>query len=155
MFTLNCHGLQLARTSPRSSGDVRSKMKQGWLLLVTLCTEIGLMAIGCSGPEANLVITAPATVVAGSPLTVTVSAKVNGRPDTIFNSVIHFSSSDPTAVLPPDYVYTEADAGSHAFTNGVMLMTIGSQSVTATDTATSFLTATANVTVSSESSTGQ
>jgi hypothetical protein len=115
-----------------------------------LCTATGWMALGCSGPVANLVVTAPDSVVAGSPFTVTVSAKVNGRPDAIFNSVIHFTSSDPTAVLPPDYAYTEADAGSHTFTNGVTLMTVGSQSVKATDTATSFLTATADVTVSGE-----
>lgn len=124
---------------------------------VGLCEHVMIAAIvtaallhnGCSGPVAHLVITAPSTAVAGSPVTVTVAAMVDQNPDTIFNSVIHFSSSDQAAVLPPDYVFTEADAGSHTFTNGVTFMTPGSQTITATDTATSFLTASTTVTVSS------
>jgi len=117
-----------------------------WMLCVAAMV---LMPLGCGGPTANLVMVAPATVATGSPFTVTVSAMVNGSPDTIFNTVIHFTSSDPAAVLPSDYVFTQADAGSHTFTNGVTLMTAGSQSVTATVPSSPVLTATAKVTVSS------
>ncbi len=113
----------------------------------------GLMTFSCGGPTANLVVTAPSTVVAGTPFTVTVSAMVNGRPDHVFNSVIHFSSSDSSAVVPEDYLFTTADAGSHTFANGITLMTAGSQHITATDTTASVLTATADVSVSSATST--
>lgn len=138
-----------ARPPGQSSGFALGNLR-GPLLLWTFCVvAMELMAFGCGGPNANLSVAAPGTVIAGAPFSVTVSAKVNGSSDTIFNSVIHFTSSDNAAVLPADYVFTEADAGSHTFTNGVTLMTTGKQSITATDTATSFLTASASVTVSS------
>jgi hypothetical protein len=60
---------------------------------------------------------------------VTVTATINGKPDTIINSTVHFTSSDPAALLPPDYYFTRADAGSHTFTNGFTLMTPGNQTI--------------------------
>ena len=59
----------------------------------------------------------------------TVTALINGQPDTIINSPVHFTSSDPGALLPPDYLFTTADAGSHTFTNGFILMTTGNQTI--------------------------
>ena len=44
---------------------------------------------------------------------------------------IHFSSTDPNAILHPDYTFTAADGGTRGFE--VALRTAGSQSVTATD----------------------
>jgi len=106
-----------------------------------------LVACSCASPVAILQISAPSSVVAGSPFTVTVTALASGRRDTIFNSPIHFTSSDSAAVLPPDYAFTAADAGSHTYTNAVTLMTVGSQSITATDPNAHTITASANVTV--------
>ncbi len=135
---------------PYQSSGFGLRNLRGPLLLWTFCAAaMELMTFGCAGPTANLVMVAPATAVAGSPFSVTVKAMVNGSPDTIFNTVIHFTSSDPAAVLPNDYVFTEGDAGSHTFTNGVTLITAGSQSVTATVPSSPVLTATAQVTVSS------
>jgi len=120
----------------------------GEVLWTATLVAAGLAAFGCSAPTANLVISAPTNAIVGTPFSVTVSAKVNGGPDTVFNSPIHFSSSDKLAVLPPDYQFKSADAGSHTFANGITLMTPGLQTVTATDGETSFLTATADVMVS-------
>jgi hypothetical protein len=106
-----------------------------------------LVAFGCGSPVAILEITAPSSAIAGSPFTVTVTAMVDGRRDTIFNSPIRFTSSDNAAVLPGFYIFTAADAGSHTYTNGVTLMTVGSQTIKATDPNASSITATANVTV--------
>ena len=53
---------------------------------------------------------------------------------------VHFTSSDPAAILPADYTFTGADGGSHAFS--VTLRTAGTRSVTATDVATATLTGT-------------
>lgn len=119
-----------------------------WRLLRTLSAAMaGLVAFGCGSPAANLEISAPSSAIAGSPFTVTVTAMVDGHRDTIFNSPIHFTGSDRAAVLPADYAFTAADAGSHTFTNGVTLMTAGSQSVRVTDIIASSITATANVSV--------
>jgi hypothetical protein len=118
------------------------------LLLWALSAAMALLvASGCGSPVAILEISAPSSAIAGSPFTVTVTAMVDGRRDTIFNSPIRFTSSDNAAVLPAFYIFTEADAGSHTYTNGVTLMTAGSQTIKATDPNASSITATANVTV--------
>jgi hypothetical protein len=59
-----------------------------------------------------------------------------------YRGTIHFTSTDAQAVLPADYTFTAADNGVHAFTNGVALKTVGSQTVTATDTVTGSITGT-------------
>jgi hypothetical protein len=118
------------------------------LRLRALSTAVaGLVAFGCGSTPASLEISTPSSAIAGSPFTVTVTAMVGKSRDRIFTSPIHFTSSDSAAVLPFDYMFTGADAGSHTFT-GVTLMTPGSQSITATDIIASSITATANVPVS-------
>jgi hypothetical protein len=126
---------------------VLGKVLPARLLWTLSAATAGLVAFGCSSPTANLEISAPSNAVVGSPFSVTVTAMVDGRKNTIFSSPIHFSSSDSAAVLPADYAFTAADAGSHIFTNGVTLMTAGSQNITVTDNIAPSLNATANVTV--------
>jgi hypothetical protein len=112
-------------------------------------TAIGLsMASGCATPHAVLTFTAPSTATAGAPFTVTVTATIDGRRDTIINSDITFTSSDPAAILPSQYRFTQADAGSHTWTNGFTLMTAGNQSVSATIFDATGINGTAEVTVS-------
>lgn len=112
----------------------------------------GLLTFGC-GTYATLHLAAPASAVTGSAFTITVSATIGTSPDKVINSPIRFTSSDPAAVLPPPYYFfTANDAGSHTFTNGVTLMTAGSQSITVTVIGAPGLTATANVTVVENSS---
>ncbi len=95
-------------------------------------------------PAASLTLTPSSTsVTAGTAFTVTLKAKdPYGNAATGYTGKVHFTSSDAAASLPADYTFTAADAGSHAFS--VTLKTAGSQSVTATDTASSGLTATAS-----------
>lgn len=124
------------------------------LLWALIAATAGFIACGCSSTTANLEISAPLTVVAGAPFSVTVSAMAAGRTDTIFNSPIHFSSSDSAAILPPDYAFTTADAGSHTF-NGVTLMTAGSQSIKVTDNIAPSLNATAKVMVTTATTESQ
>jgi hypothetical protein len=57
-----------------------------------------------------------------------------GNLATGYAGTVHFSSSDPLAVLPADYTFTGADQGVHTFT--ATLKKAGTQSLTATDTAT-------------------
>jgi hypothetical protein len=137
----------LARLSGKSARLGLGSVSAARVLWVLSTTMAGLVAFGCGSPVANLEITVLSSATVGSPFTVTVTAMVDGRRDTIFNSPIHFSSSDSAAVLPADYAFTAADAGSHTFVNGVTLMTAGSQTIKATDIIAPSITATANVTV--------
>ena len=103
------------------------------LRLCALAVTLGASTtFGCGTPHAILTLTAPPAVTAGSPFTVTVTTTIDGKPDTIINSYISFTSSDPAAVLPSQYRFTPSDAGSHTWTNGFTLMTSGSQTVSAT-----------------------
>ena len=88
-----------------------------------------MSASGCGTAHATLDFIVPSTVTAGAPFTVTVNVLYQGKPDTVINSHIHFTSSDPAAVLPPDYYFTSADAGSHTWTNGFTLFTPGKQTI--------------------------
>lgn len=97
-----------------------------WGLCVSLTAW---MMVGCATPHATLQFSAPANVTAGTPFTVTVIVLYQGKPDTVINSPIHFTSSDPKAVLPGNYYFTASDAGSHTFTNAFVLATTGSQTI--------------------------
>jgi hypothetical protein len=123
------------------SMDERSSSRSRWLrpskvlFAVRLCALTVAMSafatLGCGTAAATLDITAPATAISDSPFTVTVTVLISGKPDTVINSRIHFTSSDPSAVLPGDYYFVPADAGSHTWINGFVLMTPGSQTISA------------------------
>jgi uncharacterized repeat protein (TIGR03803 family) len=78
----------------------------------------------------------PSPTTAGLASTFTVTAlNADGTVNTGYTGTVHFSSSDPQAVLPADYTFTATDQGAHAFS--ATLKTAGTQSVAATDTANS------------------
>src|SRR5712692_8497602 len=52
--------------------------------------------------------------------------------------MVHFTSSDAQASLPANYTFVAADQGAHSFS--VTLKTVGSQSITASDTVTGSIT---------------
>lgn len=83
-------------------------------------------------------VDAPASTVAGSPMSVTVTAlDGSGRPDRRYRGTIRFTSSDPQSpVLPGEYSFHPSDNGSATFTNGVELRTAGTQTVMVADTTT-------------------
>jgi hypothetical protein len=125
---------------------------QPWALSVAVAA---LAPVGCGSPAATLEIIAPPTAIAGSPFTITVTAMVGSSRDTVINSPVQFTSSDSAAVLPGIYYFTANDAGSHTFTNGITLVTPGSQSITATVVGATALTATAKITVSAAATLAQ
>jgi trimeric autotransporter adhesin len=105
------------------------------------------MSLSCgTAGHAILEISAPSTVVAGSPFTATVTAMYNGKRDTMINGPIHFTTSDNAAALPTLYVFTAADAGSHTFT--LTLVTPGSQTMTVSDYDATPIAGTVNILVS-------
>jgi predicted outer membrane repeat protein len=86
-------------------------------------------------PSSFLVTAAVQTIPAGVSFTVTVAAvSADSSFLTGYAGTIHFSSSDPDAMLPADYTFTPADRGQHTFTEGVTLQTEGHQTVSVTGT---------------------
>ena len=88
---------------------------------------------------------APATAIAGDPVSVTVVAEnVQGTPVTSYSGTVHWTSSDTSSgvVLPADATLT---GGQGTFQ--VTLTKAGAQTVTATDTQTATLTGQASLTV--------
>jgi Putative Ig domain/NHL repeat len=82
----------------------------------------------------------PSATTAGMVQSLTLTALDDyGNIATGYTGTVHFTSTDPQAVLPADYTYSASDYGRHTFS--ASLCTAGSQSLTATDTATSTLTA--------------
>jgi hypothetical protein len=88
----------------------------------------------------------PSSSTAGASESFTVTALMSaGATWTTYTGTVHFTSSDPQAVLPTDYTFTSADQGVHTFT--VDLKTAGSQTITATDTTTGSVAGSEGITV--------
>jgi fibronectin type 3 domain-containing protein len=93
------------------------------------------------GAATHFALAISGTVTAGAPFTVTVTAfdaygnKANG-----YRGTVHFTSTDPNAVLPGNYTFTATDSGKHVFTNAFTLTKVGTQTITATDTVTGSIT---------------
>jgi hypothetical protein len=84
-------------------------------------------------PAASLTVAGfPSAVTAGGAGTFTVSIRdAFGNLLTAYTGTAHFTSRDPQAVLPADYTFTAADAGTHTFS--ATLKTAGTQPITAHD----------------------
>jgi hypothetical protein len=87
------------------------------------------------------VLTVPATVQAGVPFDVTVTAvDIFGQAALGYRGTVSFATSDPdpAVMLPPDYTFTADDQGTHTFTAAFTLVTPGDQTITASDLAGGF-----------------
>jgi hypothetical protein len=124
-------------------------------VLRTVEDMYGLPAAGASATAApitdvwrpsgasQLGVSAPSSTTAGAAFSLTVTARdTAGNTLANYLGTIHFTSSDPQAVLPADYTFTAADAGVHTFTNAAILKTSGPQSITAADKTTPGFTGT-------------
>jgi uncharacterized repeat protein (TIGR01451 family) len=79
-------------------------------------------------------------------VTLTVQNSVDSSTVTTYLGTVHITSSDTLAVLPADYTFIPSDSGVHNFQ--VTLSSLGSQTITITDTHSSGFTGTASVNVS-------
>ena len=116
-------------------------------LTVTDGTRSATATVAVSaGAAVNLALTAPATATAGSNFSVTVQARdAYGNVATGYTGTVQFTSADAAAVLPGNYAFTAADAGSATFS--VQLRTAGGRSITVADTTNAALSSTATVSV--------
>ena len=115
----------------KSSGMRLHEVSNAFQFCVLIAALASTIASGCGTAHATLDFSAPSTARRGVPFTVTVTVMYNGKPDTVINSAVQFSSSDPAAILPPAYYFTPTDAGSHTWTNGFTLSTPGNQTISA------------------------
>jgi hypothetical protein len=98
----------------------------------------------------HLQITAPASVAAGTPFTITVRALAAGNGvDDLYTGTVTFTSSDGGAVLPGNYTLTKRDLGVHTFTITLNSTSPPARTITVTDTVKGTITGTASITVNS------
>ncbi len=101
-----------------------------------------------NGPSAtHFVVSAPTTASAGVAFNATVFAVDANNNSIAYTGTVHFTSSDLAAGVPGDYTFLAGDQGIK--TVSVTLNSLGSQSLTATDTVTPSLTGTQSVSASS------
>jgi hypothetical protein len=121
--------------------DVITPVPEGGVASSTLVTP---------GAASQFVLASPVAVAQGSPFSMTLTVyDAYGNVATNYSGKVHFTSSDPAATLPADFTFS-ANAGGHWTFNGVVLQTLGSQTVTATDTANASLSGSATPTVNPE-----
>src|SRR5439155_24758082 len=87
---------------------------------------------------------------AGMPFDATVTAVDSfGQLAVGYTGTVTFSTTDPDAgvVLPADYTFTLGNGGMHTFGSGFILVTVGNQTFTVTDTADRSITGSAILTV--------
>ncbi|HET6343982.1 MAG TPA: hypothetical protein VFH51_03570, partial [Myxococcota bacterium] len=105
--------------------------------------QTGLAVV--TGSATQLTVTGVAGGAAGVVSSVMVMALDSyGNTATGYTGTVRFTSTDGAAVMPANYPFVAGDAGVHTFTNGITLKTVGTQSVTATDTVTGGITGTQN-----------
>jgi hypothetical protein len=92
-----------------------------------------------AGAASRLILTGPLTVNVGAPVTMSLTVyDACGNIATGYVGMVHFTSTDAIAVLPPDYSFSATDAGVRTFV--VTLLTSGTQAVTVVDSAQGGLT---------------
>jgi uncharacterized repeat protein (TIGR03803 family) len=96
----------------------------------------------------------PASAVAGTSTTFTVAAQnADGSANNAYTGTVHFTTSDPQAMLPADFTFSAADDGVHTF--NVTFKTAGSQSITVTDLGDNLIKGTSTpITVTAASAVG-
>jgi hypothetical protein len=127
----NCSSAPETICMKSGKGSRRLHCGPHWIRSVgpLLTISVLLISLGCATTHATLSLTAPSKATAGTPFSVTVNVLYEGKPDTVINSAIQFTSSDPAAILPPAYYFTPMDVGSHTWINAFTLSTPGDQTI--------------------------
>ncbi len=81
----------------------------------------------------HFTMTGPASTPGGSSFSLTVKVQNgDGMTRTGYLGTVHFTSTDGSATLPPNYMFVSGDNGVHTF-SGVVLRTGGNQAITVAD----------------------
>ncbi len=153
-----------ANTGPVALGDVNGDSRPDIILANNQTSAVSVLLNAANGnftgQTYNLVSPAaatqfavsatPASIASGGSMTVTVTAEDQfSETSYAYTGTVHFASTDSGlgVSLPADYTFVPGDNGVHVFTNSVTLATVGSQTVTVTDTTSSSITGNVVVTV--------
>jgi hypothetical protein len=129
------NGVNLTRVTPNSQG---LPVPQTMVVYDTAIGSInGTANVTVNpGPLAQFQIVVPAISIVGAVSTVTVTAQdAFGNTVPNYMGTIHFTTTDPRGILPADYTFVGSDNGTHSFPDLVILRTLGTQTITATDRA--------------------
>jgi IPT/TIG domain len=127
---------------------------QGTTVDVTVHSPYGTSAVTTrdrytfTGPVTHFSISVPASSTPGAYLSSKVTALDSNNKVTGYVGTTHFTSTDPLAVLPADYTFKAGDLGAHTFSS-LVLKTVGTQTISVTDTANSSVAGSAAVSVGS------
>ena len=161
-FTTSDHGAQtqLPAAYTFTSGDAGT---HGFTVVLTTAgpqtvtasdgtlTSTIAITVAPAGATALQVSGLPTSAVgAGTAFSATVTAvDAFGNVATGYQGTVHLTTSDGNqgVVLPADYTFTPGDAGVHVFSAGFALITLGAESITATDAAHPALSGSGGVTV--------
>jgi hypothetical protein len=145
------HAFNVGLHTATKSGATWSVSVVDTALATSLATVPGFEVV--NGAVAKIVLNPPSNVTAGAPFTLKVTVvDAWGNPVKNYFGTIHFADSVAELGLPPDYVFTGADAGVHVFT--VTLNTVGNHTLSVTDTTNSLLKASTTVSVRTPSTGG-
>ncbi|EDY16538.1 hypothetical protein CfE428DRAFT_5961 [Chthoniobacter flavus Ellin428] len=109
--------------------------------------SVNIALTNTAAPATHFTVSAPSTVTAGVGFNTTITALDQfNNTATGYRGTVHFTTTDAGAgtTLPADYTFVAGDNGVHTFGSGVTLVTAGTQTLTATDTASSSITGTSN-----------
>ncbi len=143
-FTAADHGQHTFMATLRTAGSQSVTVTD---IASPTITRTATVTVTPAAAGSLLVAGFPSPVPAGDVDTFTVTARdPYGNVATGYRGTVHFTSSDRQATLPRDYTFTAADNGTRVF--GAVLRTAGTQTLTATDTATATISGTqAGITV--------
>jgi hypothetical protein len=122
--------LKTAGTQLLNAIDILKPSITGTQTGITVNAAAAVSALGVAG--------FPSPCAAGVASTFTVTALDAYGNRTGYHGTVHFTTSDPQAVLPANYTFAPADAGMHTFS--AILKTAAVQSLTVTDNTTASLT---------------
>jgi hypothetical protein len=118
--------------------------QRGFARIVGGTIDIGAYEVQPAGQATHLSIQAPASISAGTPVTITVTALDDfGQPATGYTGTVHFVASNGATA---DYTFTAADMGQHAFSN-LVFPWAGTYTVAGADTANPLITGSTTFTI--------
>jgi subtilisin-like proprotein convertase family protein len=147
-FTATDNGVRSFNNVVLRSAGVRSIIATDTAKASVTGSQVGIVVNPAAVSQFS-VAGLPATITAGTPSTITVTAQDKfGNTNPSYQGTVSFSSSDPQLAvgngLPTSYTFQPTDNGLATFTNGVTLKTVGSRTVSAVDTVTPSITGTSN-----------
>jgi RHS repeat-associated protein len=137
-FTANDAGTRTFAATLKTAGAQSITASDGTLS----ASQTGISVVGAGA--ATLAVSGVTSPIGnGVWSNATIAAKdAYGNTATSYLGTVAFTSSDAQAVLAPSYTFVAGDSGIHTVSNAVKFNTVGTQSLTATDTVSATITGT-------------